>query len=533
VWVRVPVGVSADRLLGGLDLEGTLATGKAKAVGGLLAAADGGFLVIEHVNLLDAGSAASIAGALDSGIVRVEREGVSAESRARISVVATFDPAEGEVSPALGDRLGMHVSGASTLTPEARVRLLMLLDGFDSNPLSVIAEHGPETDRLRSAIQKAHRRLRSVALAEKHRRLLCETGLSLGVEGHCGEIFAARTARASAALEGRRKVDERDLETAVRLCLLPRAHSAPASAERPRGEPHGEASERAGGESGEELVLAETDSGLDRSLLNQVPPLASITAGARRRGGRDETAPATRGREVGATDGAGKSRNVAIDATLRAAAPFQIRRGGGPGQRIRIEAGDLRHKRFEQAPGVLVIFVVDASGSMALNRIGQAKGAAMRLLGEAYLHRDKVALIVFRGAGAELVVPPTRSPELAQRRLSALPAGGGTPLAEGLEAALELALRGQRTGLGRPLVVVLTDGRPNIARRPDCGIWPDLEDVCAEFTVRRISCVVIDSRNPFLSGGEAARVAGLLGARYVLLPQADADSVYRAVTAMR
>jgi magnesium chelatase subunit D len=170
---------------------------------------------------------------------------------------------------------------------------------------------------------------------------------------------------------------------------------------------------------------------------------------------------------------------------------------------------------------------------MALNRIGQAKGAAMRLLGEAYLHRDKVALIVFRGAGAELVVPPTRSPELAQRRLSALPAGGGTPLAEGLEAALELALRGQRTGLGRPLVVVLTDGRPNIARRPDCGIWPDLEDVCAEFTVRRISCVVIDSRNPFLSGGEAARVAGLLGARYVLLPQADADSVYRAVTAMR
>jgi magnesium chelatase subunit D len=214
---------------------------------------------------------------------------------------------------------------------------------------------------------------------------------------------------------------------------------------------------------------------------------------------------------------------------LRAAAPFQRARNANG--RVRLEREDLRFKQLEQAPGVLTILVVDSSGSMALNRMDHAKGAAIRLLGDAYLRRDKVALVAFRGKEAELVVPPTRSPELAQRMLSSLPSGGGTPLASALETALGVAAHAPRRGLGQPLVVVLTDGRPNVSRG-QADVWADLENICAEYRFRGIASAIIDTRERFL-GGEAERIAALLGARYTVLPRPDAESIYRTVVDLR
>jgi magnesium chelatase subunit D len=197
-----------------------------------------------------------------------------------------------------------------------------------------------------------------------------------------------------------------------------------------------------------------------------------------------------------------------------------------------VRASDLRFKEFKQSAGMLVIFGVDASGSMALNRINQAKGALIRLLREAYLHRDRVALLTFRGDRAEVLLPPSRSVELAKRALDALPAGGGTPLAAGLHAALDLARRARHSNLRQALLVLFTDGRPNVALGQE-AIWGELEKVCAVLQSEGVASVVIDTSHHTNSSGGAERLAQLLGGRHVNLPRPDAVAVYDAVSTAR
>jgi magnesium chelatase subunit D len=247
----------------------------------------------------------------------------------------------------------------------------------------------------------------------------------------------------------------------------------------------------------------------------------------------------SRGRYIRASTKPAPGRKIALEATLRAAAPLQIeRRRARPGsgnREIHLTPADLRFKQFRQKTGMLIIFGVDASGSMALNRLNQAKGAALQLLGNAYVDRDRVALISFRGRGAEVLLRPTRSVELAKRAVAALPGGGGTPLAAGLEAALELA-RGERAACGRTLLVLLTDGRANVARageQPDerqrKTIWEDVELACSALHDAGVAAVVIDAASRLTSSGDAERLAALLGGKYVSLPSGNAEAVCEEV----
>ena len=517
--IDAPPGVTEDQLLGGLHLERTLVTGVRHAARGLLARAHGGFVYLDEANLVDQTPVRHLANALNNGMLRLEREGVSAEFQTSFAFIGTYDPAEGSVDGALAEGAALHVHEDGLLSAQQRADMLERVAAYNSAPLAFCRKYAAESRLLRARIAAAKELLPRVKIGANDLRRLVHAAMWAGATSHRADLFAVRCAKASAALMKRRSVEEEDLILATRFVLSPRA--APAGA--PAGEPPPVESdgESSPGERGEDLSFRAIDCRIPEDLADVTH--AGIASAAGQPGRRRNSAAATksweRGRFVRAVAARPGARRIAIAATLVAAAPFQIHRGSAPG--IRIEEQDLRFKEFRQKAGVLTIFAVDSSGSMALTRMDQAKGALIRLLRKAYVYRDTVALISFRGDRAEVLLPPSRSVELAKRALDGLPVGGGTPLAAGLKAVLELATR--KMDASRTLMVLLTDGRANV------GVPKELEQACAALRARRVASLVIDNRDRFAAGGETERLASLLGGRHVYLNRPSSESVYSIV----
>jgi magnesium chelatase subunit D len=552
-FVEVPLSVTEDRLLGGLDLEETILTGKRQIHEGLLARAHGGAVFVDEINLLDPTVTNHLVRALDTGAVHVEREGLSAVAPPALALIGVYDPEEGDVSGSLVDAVGVHVVESGGASAKERVEIMQRVAAFDRDPAAFIAKYAAETSAIRARIAEARHRLPRVNIDREDKRKLSLAAIALGVEGHRADLFAARLARAHAALFGGRTVEEGDLKAAVELVLLPRATTA--APRRPAPQPGLEnhpsrpaetpALEKgSAAESVDELIVQALDGHAPAELLDLLVPRGqdrgSRHAGRRRNAAGDKT-NWTRGRYTSAVAFRPPAGRIAIGATLRAAAPFQKMRhqtapGGSRQASVLVAPDDLRFKRFRQKEGALVIFAVDASGSMALNRINQAKGALLRLLRESYLHRDKVALIGFRRNTAEILLPPSRSVELARRAVDMLPVGGGTPLSAGLHAALSLARRARGDRLRRVVLVLFTDGRPNVPlgdgkpHDPEV-IWAELKQVSDALRAEGIASVVVDTRLRHIGGGGSEKLAGLLGARHVVLPRPDADAVYQSVAA--
>lgn len=528
-FIEVPLGATEDRLLGGIDLQQTVLGGRRLMMDGLLQQAHGGFLCGDDINLLEDGLAQQIARALDTGVVTVEREGLSSREVSEFSVIGSYDTAEGEVFESLKESIGLHVEVTSQLSGQERAEILRRVSDFDGNPQAFCGRYEAETAQLRQRIDQARNLLPAVRIQLEDRRRLSSAALRLGVKGHRAEVFAARHARAHAALAGRTLVEDDDLRAAIGLVLLPRATSFPGE------QPHAEQSvpekataegQEVPGEAVDDLILEATGGDVPEGLL--VPQRLNWPGrGGGRRGRACVTAKSRRGRYVRATASEGRPARIALEATLRAAAPFQFHRQM-QSTAIRVTASDLRFKQFRQKTGVLIIFAVDASGSMAVNRIQQAKGAMLRLLREAYLHRDKVALISFRGHEANVLLPPSRSVARARRVVDALPVGGGTPVAAGLQAALELARRARRSETRQSLMVLLTDGRANVPNGHE-AVWDELGRICQAVQSEGMTSVVIDTRHRHAVSGEAERLAQLLGGRYVQLPRPDPRAVYAEV----
>jgi magnesium chelatase subunit D len=394
--------------------------------------------------------------------------------------------------------------------------------------------------------------------------------MRLGVEGNRADIFALKAARANAALAKRNTLGEDDLVAAVAFVLAPRATTYWAAPQEAREEKDPSASERPSDGNCTETLETDYDflggpiedriiQAIDARVPNDLLSAAILTGRSSGRGGRSKASTDKRGRYSRSTPRHVGEGKVAVDATLRAAAPYQqwrrlqdnsrasrrvqneaLKRSGAKlraNRRVEIDPTDLRFKQFRQRSGVLFIFAVDASGSMAVNRMAQAKGALTRLLEQAYLHRDKVALISFRGKGAEVLLAPTRSVELAKRLVDALPAGGGTPLAAGLVKALELAQLARLRGMCRAMLVLFTDGRANVRFREihakeRASTIAEVEQLGRLLGSDGINVVLVDTKSKFVSGGEARVLAETLNARYFYLGRSDISATYAAITSM-
>ncbi len=563
-FINLPLNITEDRLLGGLALEATLQQGRRIAERGVLAEANRGILYCDELNLLDDGLANYLMDAVSRGRLALEREGLSGDYPTGFALIGTFDPDEGQIRPGLLDRVGMVVSANPLDRPEARVEIMSRALAFDRDPAALEAEFADETDLMRSLIAAGREQLPQVNISDEQRMALSEIALRLGVPGNRADLFAVRAALAAAALEGRAEVDEDDLKLAVQLVLFPRAtrlpepeppeeEEEPPPPEEEPPDPEDQEQEEDPAQQQqqepelEDLVLAAMSAEIPTDILAMVQA-RQIRA---KSGSRGEAYNWKRGRHVQSVAGKPGQGRIAIIDTLRAAAPFQAVRGrelGIEGQRsgvgsqrgttkVEIRADDLRLKRYKDKAGVLFIFVVDASGSMALNRMREAKGAVTQLLQQAYVHRDKVALIAFRGREAEVLLPPSQSVELAKRSLDILPTGGGTPLASALMTSYRLSQQARQQGINKTMIVLITDGRGNVLLREDedtatlnkearkTRAAEEVAQLAGVLAAEGLSAVVLDTQTSFLSKGEANALARQLGARYIYLPRADARTI--------
>ncbi len=534
-WVELPLGCDSEALLGGLDLEATLQQGRRVIRSGALARAHGGFLLAESCNLMDDGSANTLLGALEDGVVRIEREGLSLRSPAEFRLLTSFDPSEGAPRAHLLDRLGMIVMMPTIRAGEARASIVRRHLQPDAETWS------DEAQLLRGLIEIAREQLPRIKLGDAQRRELIRTADALGVQGHRADLFAIRVARASAALGLRDEVQREDLELAARLVLLPRAtrqpeqsaSAPPPESPTPESTPPPEARDEMDSDSKslpseEELELAEE---VLESLAVELPDALASLSFARQRSGRSGSRGATsgqRGRHVSSVPGLPRGQRLDVIATLRAAARWQrvrTRRRQG----IALTSDDFRIKKYRSKAGALFIFAVDASGSMALNRMRQAKGAVHALLEQAYVNRDRVALLAFRGHEADLLLPPTGSVELLRRAVDQLPTGGGTPLAASLVASLEVAEQAKRRGFGNIVLVLLTDGRANVGLKADrSGVDTEVKQLAHAVAATGIRSLVIDTQRSFLSQGNATQLARALAGDYLYLPNAQGTAIAAA-----
>ncbi|PZA13523.1 magnesium chelatase ATPase subunit D [Rhodopseudomonas palustris] len=532
-YKHLPLHIADGRLLGGLDLSATLLAGRPVAERGLLSEADSGVLVVAMAERLQSSTNVYLTAAMDAHETAVERDGLSLRMPARFGVVALDEGLEDEFAPAgLRDRLGFHLD----------------LDQFawretDDFPISL------------DDIRAARARLPEIKVESEQIEAVCTAAAALGIISLRAPLLAIRAAKASAALFDRPTIAQDDITLAARLVLAPRATVFPQAEqpdqadEPPPPEPPPPEDDNQDNND-QEQQTPDIDKALDEVIIAAVkaamPPgvleamRASVGRSRARSAGKagELQKSKKRGRPAGSIRGElrdGSKLNV-IE-TLRAAAPWQpLRRRQAEGRsgsapRILVEKDDFRIARFKQRTETITIFVVDASGSAALHRLAEAKGAVELLLADCYVRRDQVAMISFRGTIAEILLPPTRSLARAKRSLAGLPGGGGTPLASGLDSAFMLADSIKRKGQ-TPTVIVLTDGRANIARDGAPGRPQAEEDAKAsarQFRVAGISSVVIDmSPRP---GPQAEAFAKEMDARYLPLPHADATVLAQAVTA--
>ena len=548
---RVPLNINDTALLGGLDLGATLQAGKPIALKGLLSQADGGVLVLAMAERMSLSSAARFGSVLDTGMVALQRDGLDTSAKASLGLVALDEGAsDDEQMPAsLADRLAF--------------RLLMGAQDED--------EEGPEWSA--QEVLNARERLSQVTIDDEAVQALCAAALALGIDSLRASVFAVRVARAAAALAGSNIVEEEHTGVAARLVLAPRAtrlppaappeneaQDTPAETQEPPEPPpeppfEPESPDAQNKDESKADDDQEEDPGLPENLAELVLEaaqaaipsglLASLKIGQLQRAKTPTSGSAgalqknaLRGRPVGARKGEPRAgQRINVLETLRAAAPWQKlrQRQQAPtdGQkRIVVRKEDFHVTRFRQSGQTTTVFVVDASGSSALNRLAEAKGAVELLLADCYVRRDSVAVLAFRGQTAELILPPTRSLARAKRSLAGLPGGGGTPLAHAIDSAILLADQLRKKG-ETPIVVLLTDGKGNIARDGRAGRAQAATDALAaatEMRLRGFSTLLVDTSPQ--AQDAAKNLAQAMGAQYLALPYAGANSLNQAVRAV-
>ena len=578
--VDLPLNATEDRVCGTINIERALKEGVKAFEPGLLAGAHRGFLYIDEVNLLEDHLIDLLLDAAVTGRNLVEREGVSLEHPARFVLVGSGNPEEGELRPQLLDRFGLHVEVKTSTDLDERVRIVERREAFERDPESFRASLEGEQESLRRRLTRARANVSKVKLTSELLRRIAELCQQLKIDGHRGELTISRAARALAAFEGRKEVREMDIRRVAVMALRHRLRRDPLEqtsggsstrieqrldeifsadqqskvikAEEPKDQkPSRPPSEDGSGNGAGGNSRRTENSGQMAGGENQLPApavfdarlsndaLASVNDSnrrrphgkpARRRAPENSPQPfnARRGRYTRSVSTGGREARIALDATLRAilsTAGSEKPLKGSPGL-TPISHRALRYKLFKQKMGTLFIFAVDASGSMALNRIAHAKGALVRLLQQSYVRRDRVALISFHGVEAEILMRPGGSVTRARRLLDEVGTGGATPIAAALMSALGISKRARQQGTERIVLLLFTDGRANV---PLSGhemkdrfmrerlIGQELELLGASLRLENVWPLVVDTQNRFTSTGEAQKLAERIGGRYVYL----------------
>ncbi|MBO5590503.1 MAG: VWA domain-containing protein [Acidaminococcaceae bacterium] len=569
-WIEIPVSVTEDRLFGSIDAEAAVKYGKRQLQPGLIDEADKGVIYLDDANLLRDDILSAILSIEEAGGYQLERDGLSEHRNTNYTVLAVIAPESGTLSSSALDRFGLFVSVDAETDPAARIEIVRRVTEFEKDNGAFRVKWAEETDKLAKKIADAKVLLPEVEMSDTMIRLTSVYTLKANVAGHRADIYLMEAARAEAALAGRKYVLPKDLERAAEFVLPHRmrelhpeqpqepqqnetkepedAQQNPPSQQEEQDElfsmPDAPEPEETNTESHEGN---EEDHREDESMANpnagsndridaadmrvKLPPvwIEPVKGKQKRKGSGKRSATRTderQGRYVRAEIPHSKSSDIAFDATLRAAAPYQKWRESN-GCALVIKEEDLRTKVREKRTGNIFLFAVDASGSMgARERMKTVKGVILKILLEAYQKRDRVGMIAFRKNQAEVLLPVTKSVDFAQKKLAAMPTGGKTPLAKGLSKAEDvLDMLYRQDPLQDPVLILITDGHATLPLENGTNAVDDAMMEAERIGKRNIPIAVIDTENGFIKLGLAKKLANKMQASYFKIDKLSEDSL--------
>lgn len=566
-FVEVPLGISEERLVGTVDVEATLSTGQPVLEKGLLYQAHQNILYIDEVNLLPDYLTDLLLVVSATGENHIEREGISYRHPCSACLVGTMNPEEGVLRPHFLDRFGLSVSIQGEENPEKRVQILKYRMAYEEDPIAFCKSFQAEENRLRNLLLTARRLLPDIVLQERQQAEIVKYCLEAGIEGHRGDLILGETARALAALSGRTIVSKEDIQEAAGY-VLPHRQKAISESPPPPSEqeasppPEAEAPDTPGSQqeesSGDFPSEEETSSdaaesvGTETKKQNARPKPENFHVGEsfqvksfgyqadrKRRNGHGKRSRIKSASKTGRYLSSTARRindDLALDATIRAAAPYQsVRKKNGVA--IAIEREDIREKIRQRKAANLLVFVLDTSGSMGANRrMIETKGAVLSLLKDAYVKRDKIALVTFGGKEAVVSLPPTSSPERGYRLLENLTIGGKTPLNDGISKGLRVIQNELRKAPDLlPLMVIITDGKGNVPLQESAMPKEELMELAEHIRkIKKIQTMVIDiEKKGFMKMDLAKRLAETLGSTYYPMDTLQANDLLAMVAKER